>query len=1271
MSRQISAHNAPPKELIDLAVDDAGVIVVPDSAALFNGSFRREGPDLYIENDGKPDFRVADYFTNTSPIDLFDPAGAVLRGNIVETLAGPLAPGQYAQAGDIAAGPGPIGQVETVEGTTTVQRADGTVDTLQVGMKIFQNDVIATQDDGSVAVTFVDGTIFTLAAASRMVIDELIYDPNAADNSGSFSLIQGSFVFIAGQVAKTGGMDVNTPSSTMGIRGTTVIVQVGTVNGVDTTEVTLTTDPDGTRGGFELRDLDDNLIAYIDETDTKWIVRGANSESREVERTLQDDAEDNLLIAEAFAAYRAAVSRVDAGDTYVSLSDPANPSLETDFGTEAPTDLDVDGIDELDVIETPPDVPNEPVIDDSNSFDEGLIIDNTQETPVVVVTGFEDATEEDAIMGSITAGQNLPDGLVYVLQDGPSNGMVTVEQNGEFDYVPAPDFNGTDNFTFLATDATGQSFSGTVVVEVLPVNDAPAIQDAAVTVSEDNIVVGQIDASDVDGDELTFTLITVPENGEVVLLQDGSYAYTPDADFNGTDDFGVRVTDPSGETADATITVTVTASNDPPVITTAAGANTGEVTEGAEDADASGQLTASDADPGAVITWSGVSAAAFGAFAITAGGAWSYVLDNTIADGIAEGEVVVETFTAVARDEFGAEATQVVEVTLTGTNDAPTVVRNAVFSLDQNDALNGQLTATDVDSSGALAFAVGADGPDNGTVVVNNDGSFVYTPNADFAGLDRFEYTVTDGQGGVSAGRVTAAVEAASGGSGSQAVTISLNTTATEAAAAGSLLVDAQAVTSQSVNLVIAMDSSGSIGFSDWSDLRASVNDAVSLLADQFAGSTTSVDVQIITYSGGASSVGPLDLQDPALSSTILNLPYLGGATRWDLAFNEAADFLNDQPSNEANFLLFITDGVPSNGMWRDALATLTNPIGNDYTVDIQAFGIGDGYDPSLLEEFDPSPTFLVSPNELAAALTQTPVFAPTLIDLQITLDADGLDKGIIADETSPALQADGIDFALPLASIENIALMLGEDNLVGVTARFDLDGDDSTAEINLFTSDVIGKSDTAQTLSGLDQADLLFGSDAADQISGAAGGDVILGYAGDDTIRGGTGADTILAGDGDDRIIVSEAPDAGIDLVDGGTGRDVLEFDVGGDLNDELLTTLDIRDIEAIDMDNALGNALELSLADVVDLSSTSDDVLETLLDEALPESAVIYGDTADTLTLLQDGAAGFQKISDTPVDDGNGNSLDIYAYIDGGNVLATLGVDTEVDVLGALPMP
>lgn len=142
-----------------IELNSEGQYVVEDSALLFSGTFERAGHDLVIFNEGADTLRIDDYFLSDTPADIIDGNGAVLRGDLVETLAGPIAPGQYAQAGGSAfqqSGSAAIGQVETLSGTSTVQRTDGTVETLEVGTKIFHCDVVQTEEGGTVSVTFVD-----------------------------------------------------------------------------------------------------------------------------------------------------------------------------------------------------------------------------------------------------------------------------------------------------------------------------------------------------------------------------------------------------------------------------------------------------------------------------------------------------------------------------------------------------------------------------------------------------------------------------------------------------------------------------------------------------------------------------------------------------------------------------------------------------------------------------------------------------------------------------------------------------------------------------------------------------------------------------------------------------------------------------------------------------------------------------------------------------------------------------------------------------------
>ena len=129
----------------------------------------------------------------------------------------------------------PIGKVVTTAGAVTVEHISAVVvqaalsnqpGQAKVGDPIYLGDVVSTGGDGRVGVTFTDGTAFDLSSNARMAMTEFIYDPNSKSNSSLLSLTKGTFTFVAGKIAKSGDMKVDTPVATMGIRGTTPRVEI-------------------------------------------------------------------------------------------------------------------------------------------------------------------------------------------------------------------------------------------------------------------------------------------------------------------------------------------------------------------------------------------------------------------------------------------------------------------------------------------------------------------------------------------------------------------------------------------------------------------------------------------------------------------------------------------------------------------------------------------------------------------------------------------------------------------------------------------------------------------------------------------------------------------------------------------------------------------------------------------------------------------------------------------------------------------------------------
>ena len=117
-----------------------------------------------------------------------------------------------------------VGRVDVIEGTVEVIRVDGTRVILSKGDEVYQEDTIVTSKGGSIGITFVDDSIFSLGEDGEMVIDEFVYDAGQQEGKFTANILVGVFSFISGEIAKASpeGMTVKTPVSTLGIRGTKI-----------------------------------------------------------------------------------------------------------------------------------------------------------------------------------------------------------------------------------------------------------------------------------------------------------------------------------------------------------------------------------------------------------------------------------------------------------------------------------------------------------------------------------------------------------------------------------------------------------------------------------------------------------------------------------------------------------------------------------------------------------------------------------------------------------------------------------------------------------------------------------------------------------------------------------------------------------------------------------------------------------------------------------------------------------------------------------------
>src|SRR6202011_6128725 len=152
-----------------------------------------------------------------------------------------------------------IGHVSKLSGTATAIR-NGVSIILNNGDNVEKGDVVQSGSNSTLGITFIDGTVFGLWSNARMVLNEMVYDPNGSNNSSLLSLVAGTISFVAGETAKHGDMKIDTPVATMGIRGTAVVVEMVEINFEVTTGTAppvnfqVLVEPSGVVGSYDLID---------------------------------------------------------------------------------------------------------------------------------------------------------------------------------------------------------------------------------------------------------------------------------------------------------------------------------------------------------------------------------------------------------------------------------------------------------------------------------------------------------------------------------------------------------------------------------------------------------------------------------------------------------------------------------------------------------------------------------------------------------------------------------------------------------------------------------------------------------------------------------------------------------------------------------------------------------------------------------------------------------------------------------------------------------
>jgi VCBS repeat-containing protein len=381
--------------------------------------------------------------------------------------------------------------------------------------------------------------------------------------------------------------------------------------------------------------------------------------------------------------------------------------------------------------------------------DSGVIaitVNAVNDAPVVASESF--STNEDVLLnGNVAANDSDPDndGLTYSVVSGPSSGALTLQPNGTFTYMPALDFNGTVSFVYQACDPSGLCGTATATIGIGAVNDVPVAQDGAFTTAEDTPLVESLDplATDAENSLLTFTALTNPSSGTLVVNANGSFTYTPVLHFNGNVSFTYSSCDALGLCDNGVVTITVTAVNDAPVVQ-------GESYSVNEDNVLNNNVALNDSD-------AETSALTYTLIASTQNGALTLNTNGTFTYSPALNYNGPDSFQYQACDAGGLCGTATAQIMVNWINDLP-VAEDDSFTINEDQVLNGTVSTNDSDIDIEPLFYSTLIAPTQGTVSMQTNGNFTYAPPLNFNGFVTFLYLTCDSCNACDAGLVSVLV---------------------------------------------------------------------------------------------------------------------------------------------------------------------------------------------------------------------------------------------------------------------------------------------------------------------------------------------------------------------------------------------------------------------------------------------------------------------------------------------------------------------------------
>ena len=365
-------------------------------------------------------------------------------------------------------------------------------------------------------------------------------------------------------------------------------------------------------------------------------------------------------------------------------------------------------------------------ISESEALRIDIHINPINDAPLALAIATVSVREDEQILLALNGSDVESNNLSVNIEQQPSNGFITIDENNRYYYQAKTNYFGQDEFSFSVSDGEANSEAQRVNLNILAVNDAPiANAYAEILVNEDNAIDFSPTGSDIENAELSFVISSNPNKGQL-SLNNGQWVYTSNQDQTGIDQFAFRAFDGELYSDPVEVNITIVPVNDAPVVLPVADLQTNEDSKIIFDANVQ------DVDSSNV-QLEIVKAPLQGEFTMV-NGVFEYMpRSNYFGDDSF-------SFRAFDGELYSNEVN--VQIHILAVNDAPVADPVATINIEEDSTYEFSPTAQDVENK-SLSFEIST-APEHGQFVAVSEG-FVYTPTQNYFGSDQFFYRAFDG----------------------------------------------------------------------------------------------------------------------------------------------------------------------------------------------------------------------------------------------------------------------------------------------------------------------------------------------------------------------------------------------------------------------------------------------------------------------------------------------------------------------------------------------